>query len=187
MDRCRPLVGAGARRDPHHSTGDRDLHIDRKIQRIFSLLSRPRRRTAPRSRGVLVVGLGQPAGTRRHRSSIPAASSCSSTVTVASSSAGVPARSKTTVTHRFRARAGRYHLNHPRSRRGELANTVPCYLLRFAGRRRQLVSLGTFTSIGTYRGPRPTVRGSICLPVSSRRSSGAMERVNCQPTLGSTQ
>src|SRR5580693_6538264 len=34
-------------------------------------------------------------------------------------------------------------VDHPRSRRGELANTIRYHLLRFAGRRRQLVSLET--------------------------------------------
>src|SRR5215467_9694912 len=42
-----------------------------------------------------------------------------------------------------RAGVGRYHLDHPRSRHGELANTVPYHLLRLARRRQQLVSLGT--------------------------------------------
>src|SRR6202040_2958718 len=45
MDRCGPLVGTGARRDPYHPTGDRDLVIDQKGERILRF--RPGRDGAP--------------------------------------------------------------------------------------------------------------------------------------------
>src|SRR6516165_5275788 len=60
MDRCGPLVGARARRDPHHPTGDRDLLIDQKIQRIFPLLSRPRRQPLPEAEGFTWYDWGNP-------------------------------------------------------------------------------------------------------------------------------
>ena len=60
MDRCGPLVGAGTRRGPHHPTGDRDLLFDQKIQRIFPVLSRPRRAPLPEAEGFSWWDWGNP-------------------------------------------------------------------------------------------------------------------------------
>src|SRR5262249_47444994 len=84
---------------------------------------------------------------------------------------------------------GDYHLDHPRSWRGEMANTIPYDLLRLTGRQQQLVSLGPLPLLAPVanRGRRCTARYGCPFQAElweQRRLEAPARRALCTSTFG---